>query len=89
MIEAPDIVIYTTRYCPYCVRAKALLDSKQLPYQEVSVDGAPEERAEMTRRAQGSRTVPQIWINDTHIGGCDELYQMERQQKLDDLTRRK
>lgn len=87
MTDSPDIVLYTTRYCPFCIRAKQLLDRKNLPYQEISVDGDPDKRAEMTQLAN-SRTVPQIWINDTHVGGCDELYQMERQQKLDDLIRR-
>jgi len=78
------VVIYTTRFCPYCISAKQLLDRKQVEYREISVDGNPAVRAGMSERA--SRTsVPQIWIGDTHVGGCDDLYALERQGKLDPL----
>ncbi|WP_193162805.1 glutaredoxin 3 [Microbulbifer hainanensis] len=81
-----DIVIYTTRFCPFCIRAKQLLDSKGARYREISVDNNPRLRAEMTAKA-GSRTVPQIWIGNRHVGGCDELMGLERSRQLDKLLR--
>ena len=78
------VVLYTTRFCPYCIRAKQLLDSKQVAYEDRSVDGDGQLRAEMSMRA-GRTSVPQIWIGDTHVGGCDELYALERKGKLDAL----
>ncbi|HIZ51631.1 MAG TPA: glutaredoxin 3 [Candidatus Pseudomonas excrementavium] len=79
-----DITIYSSNYCPFCIRAKQLLDSKGVSYNEIRVDGKPEVRAEMARLA-GRTSVPQIWINDTHIGGCDELTALERAGKLDTM----
>jgi glutaredoxin 3 len=79
-----DIHLYTTRVCPYCVRAKQLLDSKKFDYRETSVDGSPQLRTEMMNRS-GRQTVPQIWIGDSHIGGCDELWALERSGQLDAL----
>lgn len=79
-----DILIYTTRICPYCIMAKRLLDKKGAVYREINVDNDPEAREEMmaiTKR----RTVPQIYIGDFHVGGFDELYALEQQKKLDDL----
>ncbi|PTU74255.1 glutaredoxin 3 [Pseudomonas mangrovi] len=78
------VVLYTTSFCPYCIRAKQLLDSKQVAYEERSVDGDRQLRAEMSMRA-GRTSVPQIWIGDTHVGGCDDLYALERKGKLDAL----
>jgi len=78
------VVIYTTAYCPYCIRAKRLLDSKAAPYKEIKVDGNPALRHEMTQLS-GRHTVPQIWIGERHIGGCDELYALERGGQLDGL----
>lgn len=78
------VLIYTTAWCPYCIRAKALLDKKGVAYEEVGVDGQPDLRAEMTRKA-GRTSVPQIWIGSTHVGGCDDLYALERAGKLDAL----
>lgn len=78
------VVIYTTTYCPYCIRAKRLLDSKQVSYREIKVDNDPEQRREMTRLS-GRHTVPQIWIGDRHIGGCDELHALDRASGLDPL----
>lgn len=75
------VLIYTTRTCPFCVRAKALLDSKGVPYTEIGVDGDAKARAEIRERS-GQRTVPQIWIGDKHIGGCDELFQVVSAGKL-------
>lgn len=82
-----NITIYTTRYCPFCVRAKQLLSSKNVGFNEISVDNNTKLRQEMTRKA-GQRTVPQIWINTKHIGGCDELYALERTNKLDTLLKK-
>ena len=79
-----SVVIYTTRFCPFCVRAKRLLDEKGVDYKEIPVDNNNQLRHEMTQRA-GRSTVPQIWIGDTHIGGCDQLYAAERDGKLDAL----
>ena len=78
------VVIYSSDWCPYCIRAKQLLDSKQVAYEERSVDGDRQLRAEMSMRA-GRTSVPQIWIGDTHVGGCDDLYALERKGKLDAL----
>ncbi|KTC74323.1 glutaredoxin [Legionella birminghamensis] len=79
-----NIVIYSTGYCPYCVRAKQLLDSKKVNYQEIRVDEEPAKRDEMIARS-GRRTVPQIFIDGQHIGGCDDLYTLEDAGKLDQL----
>ena len=79
-----DVVIYSSDYCPYCVRAKQLLGRKGVAFTEINVDGQPQLRAEMTRKA-GRTSVPQIWIGDTHVGGCDDLYALERAGKLDVL----
>ncbi len=78
------IEIYTTNICPYCVRAKQLLTTKGLDWTEISVEDV-NERAKMIERASGKRSVPQIFINDQHIGGCDDLYALEREKKLDAL----
>ncbi len=75
------IIIYTTTVCPYCVRAKQLLQRKNLDYQEI--DASDEEvRNEMIKKAGGMRTVPQIFIDDKHIGGCDDLYALEKEGNL-------
>jgi len=78
-----QIEIYTTRFCGYCQAAKRLLTQKDAAYSEIDVGAAPERRAEMTQRANGGRTVPQIFIGGRHVGGCDELYELERSGKLD------
>lgn len=79
-----SVLIYTSAWCPYCIRAKALLDRKGVAYDEISVDGKPGVRSEMIDKA-GRTSVPQIWIGDTHVGGCDDLYALERAGKLDTL----
>ena len=79
-----QVVVYSSDYCPYCMRAKQLLQSKKVAFEEIKVDGKPAVRAEMTRKA-GRSSVPQIWIGDEHIGGCDDLYALERAGKLDAL----
>lgn len=77
--------IYTTGYCPYCFRAKDLLEAKQVAYNEIRVDEEPQLRAQMMARANGRHTVPQIFINDRHIGGCDDMMALEFNGQLDDL----
>jgi glutaredoxin 3 len=81
----PDVTIYTTAACPYCVRAKALLREKNVAFKEIAVDGDPEARREMTLRARGRRTVPQIFFDGVHIGDCDELHELDRNGRLDKL----
>ncbi|MDX1733066.1 MAG: glutaredoxin 3 [Halioglobus sp.] len=81
------VTLYTTRFCPYCIRAKQLLESKGVAYDDIPVDHEPALRQEMMQRS-GRRTVPQIWIGEQHIGGCDELYALEQQGRLDDLLAR-
>ncbi|HET8731915.1 MAG TPA: glutaredoxin 3 [Moraxellaceae bacterium] len=76
------VVIYTTTICPYCVRAKMLLQRKGVPYDEVDVSGDHAARQALTARTR-QRTVPQIFINDEHIGGCDDLFALERAGQLD------
>ncbi len=82
----PKIEIYSSQWCPFCVRAKMLLDSKQVEYTEIDVDQQPQQRALMTERTQRT-SVPQIFVGSTHVGGCDELYALERQGQLDALLR--
>jgi len=79
-----DILLYTTSWCPYCVRAKMLLDRKGLEYREINLDQEPAKRLEMMERS-GRRTVPQIFFGETHVGGCDDLYALERQGGIDEL----
>lgn len=79
-----NVKIYTTEICPYCVRAKQLLDRKNISYQEIRVDIEPALRDEMIRLS-GRRTVPQIFINEQSVGGCDDLYVLERAGELDKL----
>ncbi len=80
----PAVVIYSSAWCPFCTRAKQLLSRKGVAFEEISVDGQPALRAEMTRKA-GRTSVPQIWIGVTHVGGCDDLYALERAGRLDAL----
>lgn len=80
------VVIYSSDFCPYCIRAKQLLSRKGVAFTEIKVDGQRELRAEMARKA-GRTSVPQIWIGDTHVGGCDDLHALERAGKLDALLR--
>ena len=81
----PKVTIYTTRFCPYCIAAKRLLASKKIAFEEIAVDGRRDLRETMTARAGGAYTVPQIWIGDVHVGGCDELYALENAGRLDAL----
>nr|WP_315492321.1 glutaredoxin 3 [uncultured Pseudomonas sp.] len=79
-----QVVVYSSDYCPYCMRAKQLLQSKKVAFEEIKVDGKPAVRAEMAQKA-GRTSVPQIWIGIQHIGGCDDLFALERAGKLDAL----
>jgi glutaredoxin 3 len=79
------IEIYTSAFCGFCHAAKRLLDEKGASYSEIDVGGQPQLRQEMMARAQGRYTVPQIFIGETHVGGCDDLYALERSGKLDSL----
>ncbi|QUX90537.1 glutaredoxin 3 [Marinomonas sp. A3A] len=78
------VTIYSSDYCPFCVRAKQLLTAKNVAFNEIRVDGERELRQEMMEKS-GRHTVPQIWIGEQHVGGCDDLYALEREQKLDAL----
>lgn len=82
---AAKVEIYTWATCPFCIRAKHLLKSKGVDFIEYSIDGDNAARAAMSQRAQGGRTVPQIFIDDRHIGGCDDIHTLEAQGKLDAL----
>lgn len=78
------VVMYSSRFCPFCFRAKALLKQKNVALDERMVDGDAELRQKMMK-ASGRHTVPQIWVGDEHVGGCDELLAMERSGQLDKL----
>ena len=80
----PEVTIYLTRWCPFCTRAVALLDSKHVKYKAIDIDSDRDLRKQMMERS-GRRTVPQIFIGDTHVGGCDDLFALEQQGKLDKL----
>ncbi|GFE68563.1 glutaredoxin 3 [Chroococcus sp. FPU101] len=82
---ATNIEIYTWSSCPFCIRAKALLNKKGVEYTEYAIDGDEKARALMAKRANGRKSVPQIFIDDQHIGGCDDLYALDRQGELDPL----
>ena len=77
------VEIYTWQYCTFCIKAKALLDHKGVDYQEHSIDGNNQAREEMALRAEGRRTLPQIFINNQGIGGCDDLHALESNKQLD------
>jgi glutaredoxin 3 len=77
------VEIYSTMFCPYCARAKGLLTSKKVAYEEIDLLEQPNRRDEMLERSGGRRTVPQIFINGEHIGGCDDLVALDRAGKLD------
>lgn len=79
------VTIYTSAYCPYCMMAKRLLDRKGAAYEEISVDGRAAVRDEMTAKAGGRTSVPQIWIGSRHIGGSDDLHALDSAGKLDPL----
>jgi len=79
------IEIYTWQYCPFCIKAKTLLNQKNIKFTEYKIDGDETARNEMSIRANGRRSLPQIFINNEGIGGCDDLYALEKENKLDNL----
>ncbi|MEB3249936.1 MAG: glutaredoxin 3 [Merismopediaceae bacterium] len=85
MIMAAKVEIYTWSTCPFCIRAKALLQKKGVDFTEYCIDGDNEAREKMSDRAGGRRSLPQIFIDDKHIGGCDDLYALNAQGRLDPL----
>ena len=82
-MSAVSVVIYVAPYCPYCDRALQLLDTKQIDYTVIDVGGDSEKRAKMRELAGGRNSVPQIFIDDKHVGGCDDLMALEEARKLD------
>lgn len=82
---AAKVEIYTWQTCPYCIRAKKLLQSKGVPYIEYSIDGDEGARTRMAQRSGGRRSVPQIFIDGRHVGGCDDLHALDSAGKLDPL----
>ncbi|MEL6225018.1 MAG: glutaredoxin 3 [Cyanobacteria bacterium J06626_14] len=88
-MAAATVEIYTWSMCPFCVRAKALLNKKGVPFTEYCIDGDEAARDEMAKRSRGHRTLPQIFINDQHIGGCTELYELEQEGRLNLLLEAK
>ena len=82
---AAKVEIYTWRTCPFCIRAKSLLARKGVEFTEYSIDGDEAARDKMAQRANGRRSVPQIFINDRHIGGCDDIHALDAKGKLDEL----
>ena len=85
LTAVPNVEIYTRAFCGYCMRAKRLLDSKGIAYQEHVVSFSGPDRQQMIQRSGGRTTVPQIFIDNRHIGGCDDLMALERGGKLDEL----
>lgn len=81
----PSITIYTKGWCPYCSAAKKLLDDKGVDFTEIDIEKKPEARAEMIQKANGRTTVPQIFIGDRHVGGCDDLYALDDQGQLEPM----
>ena len=80
-----NVTLYTTRFCPYCLAAKRLLGKKGVAFTEIDVGKDPSRRPEMMQRANGRHTVPQIFIGETHVGGFDDMAEMDRAGKLDPL----
>ena len=79
------VEIYTWQYCPFCIRAKSLLNKKNIKFIEYKIDGDESAREKMSERANGRRSLPQIFIDNNSIGGCDDLYSLEEENKLDSL----
>lgn len=82
---AAQVEIYTWSTCPFCIRAKSLLKNKGVEFTEYVIDGDEDARDKMAKRANGRRSVPQVFINDQHIGGCDDIHALDAQGKLDPL----
>ncbi|TBR57606.1 glutaredoxin 3 [Westiellopsis prolifica IICB1] len=82
---AAKVEIYTWRTCPFCIRAKSLLKKKGVNFTEYSIDGDEAAREKMAQRANGRRSLPQIFINNVHVGGCDDIYALDARDQLDNL----
>jgi glutaredoxin 3 len=82
---AAKVEIYTWRTCPFCIRAKSLLKKKGVDFTEYSIDGDEAAREKMAQRANGRRSLPQIFINNVHVGGCDDIYALDARDQLDNL----
>lgn len=85
ILYTATVIIYTISNCPYCIKAKALLDRKNVEYQEITIENDDKLRELVIAKSGGRKTVPQIFINDISIGGCDDLYSLEKQGKLDEM----
>jgi glutaredoxin 3 len=85
-MSAPKVVMYVTGWCPYCMQARSLLESKGVAIEEVDVDAVPGARAEMRSRS-GRSSVPQIFIGDNYVGGCDELHELDAAGRLDPMLK--
>ena len=79
------IEIYTTNYCPFCIKAKTLLNKKNIKFSEIDVSNDEKLREKMTRMSKGARSVPQIFADNVHIGDCDKIYKLDQEKKLDKL----
>jgi glutaredoxin 3 len=84
----PEVLMYSTIWCPYCERARELLQRKSVEFRDIRLDDHPDRREAMLARSNGRRTVPQIFIGETHVGGFDELYALDRSGELDRLLGR-
>ena len=80
-----EIIIYTTNYCPYCVKAKQLLRTKGLEFEEIDLTNDDAGRMQLVEKSGGRKTVPQIFVNGKHIGGCDDLFSLDAKKELDTL----
>ncbi len=85
-MSQPKVLMYATAWCPYCARARQLLQQKGIAFEEIDVDARPQARAEMLARSR-RHTVPQIFIGETHVGGCDDLYELDARGGLDTLLK--
>ena len=85
-MSQPKVLMYATGWCPYCARARQLLQQKAIAFEEIDVDARPQARAEMLARSR-RHTVPQIFIGETHVGGCDDLYELDAHGGLDTLLK--
>lgn len=85
MSQQAEIIIYCTQFCPYCIRAKALLNRKQVNFTSIDINNRPDKYEEMLQKSGGASSVPQIFIDDQHIGGCDDLHALDARGALDPL----
>ena len=79
------VKIYTTPYCPFCIRIKNLMKNKKIGYEEIDLSTNPEKFDEMTSKSNGAKTVPQMFVNETHIGDCDHVHELDNNGKLDEI----